>query len=353
MKASVQNEFGGPDVLQIEDLPDPQPGPDDVVIAVQAVSVNRTLDLAVRGGTYLRRPPLPHVLGVDPSGVIVEVGSNVTNRSVGDRVVANPFVPTDDPNAHVSREVGRMHLLGVDIWGGYAELVCIPATNTRLIPEGVSFEQATVIARHGPTALNLIENCGRLAAGETVLVMGASGGIGSMAIQISKLMEANVIAAAGRDSSLEAVVELGADAAINYSKEDITEQVERFTDGKGVDVVCENVGDPKLWPQAFQSLAVGGRLVTAGAHAGGMVQVDLKRLYFRRLQIIGDGSEAPDGFERSLSWASKGKVKGLVDRVMHFDDAPEAHRAVAERSTVGKILLTPQSKSNHLSAELS
>jgi NADPH:quinone reductase-like Zn-dependent oxidoreductase len=246
-----------------------------------------------------------------------------------------------------------MHLLGVDIWGGYAELVCIPATNTRLIPEGVSFEQATVIARHGPTALNLIENCGRLAAGETVLVMGASGGIGSMAIQISKLMEANVIAAAGRDSSLEAVVELGADAAINYSKEDITEQVERFTDGKGVDVVCENVGDPKLWPQAFQSLAVGGRLVTAGAHAGGMVQVDLKRLYFRRLQIIGDGSEAPDGFERSLSWASKGKVKGLVDRVMHFDDAPEAHRAVAERSTVGKILLTPQSKSNHLSAELS
>lgn len=341
MKAVVQHAFGGPEVLELMDVPDPRAGPKDVVVAVCAVSVNRTLDLAVRSGTYVRKPPLPHVLGVDPSGVVVAVGEAVTNRKVGDRVFVNLFIPTDSPNAIFMREVGRVHLLGVDIWGGYAEQVAVPAENTHLIPDELSFEQATVVARHGPTALNLVERRGCLKPGETMLVMGATGGIGSLAVQIGKLNGATVIAAAGAANRVEAARKLGADHVINYRECDLTEEIERITEGKGVDLVCDNVGDNELWPKAFSALALGGRMVTAGAHAGGQVALDLRRLYMKRIQIIGDGSEMPGGMERTFALASQGKLFGSVDRVLPLERAAEAHRLVGERGGVGKVLLKP------------
>jgi len=342
MKAIVLEAFGGPDVLRLADVPDPHCGPDDVLVAVHAVSVNRTLDLAVRSGSYVRRPPLPHVLGVDPAGVVVAVGGRVTGRKVGDRVFVNLFVPSDDPKAIYMREVGRVQLLGVDRWGGYAEKVAVPATNTHPIPEGIDFAQAIALARHGPTALNLLENRAGVRAGDTVLVMGATGGIGSLAVQIAKLNGATVIAAAGAAERVEAARALGADFVVDYRKNDLRTEVERITDGRGVDIVCDNVGDPDLWPKAFWSLALGGRLVTAGAHAGGEVGLDLKRLYMRRLQIIGDGSEAPGGVARIFDLAVAGSLRGLVQQILPLEDAARAHELVAARTGVGKIVLTPQ-----------
>lgn len=342
MKAVVQNSFGGPEVLELKQVPDPVPAPDEVVVDVHAVSINRTLDLAVRAGTYVRRPPLPHVLGVDPSGVVMAAGSKVRDRKVGDRVFVNLFVPTDNPAALFMREVGRVHLLGVDIWGGYAEKVAVPASNTHPIPDSLDFNQATVLARHGPTALNLIERRGAIKAGETLLVMGAAGGIGSLAIQIGKLHGATVIAAAGSPNRVQAALDFGADHAINYRDSDLAVEIESLTGGRGVDLVCDNVGDPQLWPKAFGSLALGGRMVTAGAHAGGKVELDLRRLYIKRIQIIGDGSELPNGIARTFALAAAGKLRGVVDQVLPLDAAAEGHRLVAAREGVGKVLLSPQ-----------
>lgn len=342
MKAMIQHSFGGPEVLQLAHMPDPVPGPHEVVVDVHAVSVNRTLDLAVRAGTYVRRPrQLPHILGVDPSGIVAAVGSEVRDRKPGDRVFVNLFIPTDDPEAIVMREVGRVHLLGVDIRGGYAEKVAAPAGNTHLIPERLDFEQATVLARHGPTALNLVERRGGIKAGETMLVMGATGGIGSLAIQIGNLNGATVIAGAGSPERAQATLALGADHAIDYRAADLAEEVARITGGRGVDLVCDNVGDPDLWPKAFASLALGGRMVTAGAHAGGQVTLDLRRLYMKRIQIIGDGSELPGGIERTFELAAAGKLSAGIDRVLPLEDAAEAHRLASGREGIGKILLKP------------
>lgn len=342
MKAIVLDRFGGPDVLRYAEVPEPTPGPDDVLVEVHAVSVNRTLDLAVRSGSYVRKPPLPHVLGVDPAGIVVAVGDHVGDRKVGDRVFVNLFVPTEDPRSVYMREVGRVQLLGVDRWGGYAEKVAVPAANTRIIPAGLDFAEAIALARHGPTALNLLERRAGMRSGDTVLVMGATGGLGSIAVQIAKLAGATVIAAAGAPERVAAASALGADHAIDYRAADLQAEVQRITDDRGVDIVCDNVGDPELWPKAFASLALGGRLVTAGAHAGSSVALDLRRLYMRRLQIIGDGSEAPGGIERIFDLAVSGAIRGLVQQVLPLSDAARAHELVASRTGVGKIVLAPQ-----------
>ena len=342
MKAVVMNGFGGPEVLRLVDLPDPVPGPGEVVVEVHAVSVNRTLDLAVRAGQYVRRPPLPHVLGVDPAGVVVACGPGVTSPAPGARVFVNLFVPSDAPDAVFVREVGRVKLLGVDLPGGYAQRVAVPAANTHPVPDGLSFEQAVVIGRHGATAINLIERRAQVRPGERVLVMGASGGLGSLAVQIAALAGARVIAAAGSAARAASARALGATGVVDYRAADLEAAVMELTDGSGVDVVCDNVGDPELWPAAFRTLALGGRLVTAGAHAGGEVALDLRRLYLRRLQIIGDGSEAPDGLARSFALAAEGRLTGLVDRCYPLADAIEAHRRVAARDGIGKVILWPQ-----------
>lgn len=341
MKAIYFEKFGGPEVLQFGELPTPIVGPDDVLVRVHAVSVNRTLDLAVRSDQYIREVKLPHILGVDPSGVVVATGERVKDRKPEDRVWVSMFVPTDDKSAPVIPEFGHAHLTGVTIWGGYAEYVCVPAAITQIVPDHLSFADATVIARHTPTALNLIENCGAIKPGEWILVMGASGGLGNAAVQVARQAGATVIAAAGADDRVETAMKTGAHHGINYRQRDLTAEVMKLTDGQGVDVVCENVGDPDLWNQAFNSLAVHGRLVTAGAHAGTNVDLNLRQLYLRRIRIIGDGSEAPGGTARAFRLAAEGKLKPLIDRILPLSQAAEAHRYVAARSGIGKVVLDP------------
>jgi NADPH:quinone reductase-like Zn-dependent oxidoreductase len=335
MKAMVIREFGGPDVMRLEDVPTPSPGPDEVVIRVHAVSVNRTLDLAVRAGTYAVRAALPHVLGVDPSGVVVAVGPGVTARKVGDRVVTRQILRPGTATAGPA-------LLGVHAWGGYAEYVKVPASATHAMPDGVDFVVATVVARHAPTALSMLRDVAKLAPGEWVLVMGASGGLGIAGIQIAKALGAHVIAAAGADDRVRASVALGADAGINYRAQDLTAEARRLTGGRGVDVVFENIADADLFPRAFASLARHGRLITAGAHGGGTVPLDVKSLYLNAITVIGStGQVTPDDLTLTLQAAAEGRHRVLVDRVLPLREAALAHRIVAERSGTGKIVLQP------------
>ena len=333
MKAIVFHEFGPPQVLRLEEVATPAPGPGEVLLKVHAVSVNRTLDLAVRAGQYAHRPELPHVLGVDPCGTVEAVGEGVTARKVGDRLACGPIVGTQRNGAPI--------ILGVNTWGGYAQFVKVPAQVTHLIPAELDFMTAAVVARHAPLAFTQLRERAKVKPGEWVLIMGAAGGLGSIAVEAAKHLGAHVIAAAGSDARVEAARQLGADAGVNYHTQDLTAEVRRITGGAGANVVLENVGDPELFPKAFAALARGGRLVTAGGHAGGIVPLDVRHLYLNRITVIGDPLDTPENFELGLKLAAQGRLKVLVDQVLPLSVAAHAHRLVEARGGIGKILLDP------------
>jgi NADPH:quinone reductase len=285
----------------------------------------------LRSGKYAKPIKLPHILGVDPSGVIAAVGEGVADRKVGDRVITLPWrtVP-----------VGPSDSVGVQHLGGYAEYVKLPASATVIVPDGVDFATATIVGRHAPAAFTQLR-AAEVKPDEWVLIMGAAGGLGSAAIQVAKYQGAKVIAAAGADDRVAAAVALGADAGVNYRTQDLAAEVMRIT-GKGANIVLENIGDRDLFTQAFNSLARLGRMVTSGAHAGGKVELDLNKLYLNQISILGRlGARNEDAVE-ALNAAAQGRFKVLIDRVMPLEAAAEAHRIVDERQSIGKVILDPR-----------
>jgi NADPH2:quinone reductase len=335
LKAIVIREFGPPSVMKLEEVPTPEPGEGEVLIKVYAVSVNRTLDTKVRAGKYARPVKLPLVPGVDPSGVIVKLGAGVTHRKVGERVTVALRLGNQNTGADALR------LLGVHAWGGYAEYVRAIAANTTVIPDGVDFPTATVVTRHAPTAFHLLRDHAKVEPGEWVLVMGAAGGLGSAGVQVAKFLGARVIAAAGADERVKVGLDLGADAGVNYRAQDLTVETMRVTEGRGVNVVFENIGDPELFPKAFAALARRGRLVTAGGHGGGIVPLDVNRLYLNHLTVMGRTGESAEAAGICLKMAAEGRLKALIDRTLPLSHAVEAHELVESRSGIGKVILDP------------
>jgi NADPH2:quinone reductase len=191
-------------------------------------------------------------------------------------------------------------------------------------------------------AFNQLVNKAKLQRGEWVLVMGATGALSSCCVQAAKLLGATVIAGAGADERVAAALGYGADFGVNYRAQDLAREVMRLTAGRGVDVVVENIADPTLWPGAFNSLGMGGRLVTAGAHGGGEVTLDVKRLYLKRIQITGTAGTNRKDVERALDAAAAGKIRAIIDRTMPLREAAAAHRMMEEQQILGKIILTPQ-----------
>jgi NADPH2:quinone reductase len=344
MRAVVLREHGDRDVLHVESVPTPEPGPGEVLLRVHAVSINRSFDLSVRQGAGGYGPVLPLVLGVDPSGVVEATGQGVERPSAGARVTIHPYVACGACAACQSEQPSpctQRRMIGVHRWGGDAEYLVLPAANVIPIPDKVSFADATVAVRHVPAAYSLARRVG-LQAGETVLVMGAAGALGSCALQIARQMGATVIAAAGTDERATATLALSADHAVNYRAVDLERAVLDLTGGRGVDAVFENIGDPTLWPGAFNSLATGGRLVTVGAHGGGTVALDVRRLYSKRLQVVsGLGAEAPEDAQRALDHVAAGSLRMLIDCILPLSKIQEAHRLVEEGSALGKVILDP------------
>lgn len=344
MKAVVLNEFGGPEALSLMEVPRPAAGPGEVLVQVHAVSVNRTLDLQVRRGTYDPRLTLPLVLGADPSGTVVALGQGVQETGIGHRVAVLSAVRCGACAYCRAGEEGDCRdtrHVGVHRWGGYAEYVCVPAGNICSIPDRLSFPEATVITRHFPAAFNLLNNKAELRPGEWALIMGAAGALGSCGVQVAKLMGARVIAAAGTDERVDAARTFGADFGVNYRTADLAAEVMRITEGRGVDVVFENIGDPTLWPGAQGSLGYRGRLVTAGAHGGGLVTLDVNQLYRRRQRIIGTAGGSRHDAELALQAAAAGRIRAIIDRVMPLREAALAHQILEAQAVIGKLILSP------------
>lgn len=320
MKAILMHEYGEPDVLKYEEVEQPSAEPGEVLIKVHAVTINRTLDLWIREGTSGYDPQLPVILGMDSAGTIESLGEGVEGFKHGDRVAA---------------------ILRPPIGHGYAEFVTASADKTYHVPESVDYPTAAAVSRHFPMAYSLCR-AADLQKDQWVLIMGAAGSLGAAAVQVAKHRGAHVIAAAGSDSRAESALALGADACINYRSSDITTNALSITEGQGVNAVFENIADPDLWPGAFNSLAKNGTLVTVGAHGGGDVTLDVRRLYRDGLTIKSGlwYTHAGDA-DNALALAAAGSYRAEIHTVLPLSQAPEAHRIASRSDTLGKVVMDP------------
>jgi NADPH:quinone reductase-like Zn-dependent oxidoreductase len=343
MKAIVIHQFGPPEVLTYQDVPDPQPRAGEIRIRIHAATVNRVLDVSLRAGREgAREPVLPLIPGVDCAGVVDAVGPGIEHWHKGMRVAAAGMMPLAICAENGKDYAGPVGMMGIKRPGGFAELVAVPACAAIALPDVLDFHHAAVVMRHVPTAWNLLCNVAALKAGETVLIMGAGGNLGTIGVQIAKnVIGARVIAAAGSDERVRMGLELGADHGINYAAQDILAEVMRITAGKGVDVLYDNIANPKVLPRAFLAIGMNGRLVTAGAHGGPDVTINFSHLYHKRITIKGQPGYHPPDLAQCFAAVAAGKVAAQIERVLPLSRAAEAHRLVESGAAQGKIVLDP------------
>ena len=341
MKALRFHEHGGPEVLRLEEVPDPQPGDGEVVVRVRACGANR-LDLWVRAGTLPVKVPLPHISGSEVAGEVAALGPGVRGVSEGQRVAVHPYLFDGTCEYCLAGEEStclRGDILGLVSDGGFAELVKVPANSLVPIPDGLGFEQAAALTLAAMTAWHMLDRA-RIEPGETVLVLAAGSGVGSAAIQIARLRGARVIATASSDEKLERARELGAHELVNYAREDLREAVRRLTNRRGVDVVVEHVGQA-TWPASVASLARNGRLVTCGATTGSDARFDLWSFFAKQISFIGCYGGRREDLRSILAVAAAGDIQPVIDRVLPLERVGEAQAALEAREQFGKIIITP------------
>lgn len=342
LRAIAFTRHGGPEVLEMTDLPTPEPRAQEVRVRVKAVALNH-LDLFVRQGWPGLKLELPHVLGSDVAGVVDAVGAEVTDVAVGAEVVLNPGLSCGACEKCLAGDdvlCRRYQIIGEDTRGGYAEYVCVPKQNLLPKPKALSFEEAACLPLTFLTAWHMLVTRAQLQPGETVLIHAAGSGVGSAGVQIAKLMGATVIATASTAAKLEKAKALGADHLVNYAETDFLAEVKRLTNRRLVDVVFEHVG-ATTWDKSVACLPKGGRLVTCGATSGAEVKVDLRTLFYKSISLLGSKMGSKAELFRVMELVEAGKLKPVLDRVLPLSAAAQAHALLAERKTFGNVVLTP------------
>jgi NADPH:quinone reductase-like Zn-dependent oxidoreductase len=340
MKAVRIHEFGGPEVLRYEDIPDPRSRKDQVLVRVNACAMNH-LDLWVREG--LSGVNLPHILGSDVAGEIVELGEYVSGFKAGDRVLLAPMYFCNHCAkcvAGLQNQCPEFTVLGNRVDGGNCELIAAPAANAIPIPDRLDFNQAASVPLVFLTAWHMLVGRAGIRPGQTVLVLGASSGVGIAAIQVAKLFRARVITTAGDEKKLEKARALGADHGISHYQQKISEEVRKITNKEGVDIVVEHVG-AATWEESIKCLKPAGVLVTCGATTGPNVAIDLRFLYSRQLSLLGSYMGTMGELHEVLGHVFAGRLKPVVDRVFALKEIRAAHEYMEKSQMFGKVVLVP------------
>jgi len=342
MRAMVFYEHGGPEVLQFrQDIAQPVPAPDQVLVRVHYAALNR-LDDFVRTGWRGLDLAFPHILGADFAGTVAGAGDQVHGWAEGQRVVANPTLwcgvcPQCLAGQH--QRCDRFAILGEHVPGSYAEYVCVPARNLMAIPDGVPDEPAAAAPLVAVTAWRMLIVDGGLRAGEKVLVVGAGGGLNTMAIQIARLAGAEVYVVAANPAKAEAAKSLGAHWTVDRQSEPNWGKAVWAVSGKrGMDVVVDNVGEG-TWAASLRCLARGGRLLTVGGTTGYNAVTPLNLIFGRHLSIVGSTMGSQSDFEAVMSQVWAGRLKPVVDSVFQLADYPDALQRMMSGEAIGKILL--------------
>jgi zinc-binding alcohol dehydrogenase/oxidoreductase len=317
LKAIRIHEDGGPEVLRYEDAPDPEPGPGEVLVRLRAASLNH-LDLWIRKG--LPSVPKPRILGADGAGL---------REDTGERVVINPGIEHDE----------RITVIGEHMDGTHAELVAVPESNVYPLPEEISFEEAAAFPLVFETAYRLLATKAQLREGEWVLLWGIGSGVATAGLAIARTLGARALVTSSSDEKLERARELGADAAVNHANGDVRAAVAEATDGQGVDVVLEHVGEA-TWQSSLQAARPGGRIVVCGATSGPNPPAALHRIWWKQLTIYGSTMGTREDFEAAYELVKSGRAKPIVDSVFPLAEARAAHERMDAAQQFGKIVLT-------------
>lgn len=340
MKAVLFHQHGGPEVLEYTDFPTPKPKPGEALIRLRAAALNR-MDVLVRNGWPGLKLDLPHINGADGAGEIVEINGATKDLEVGDRVVLNANLGCGSCEfclAGRDNLCSNWHLLGETIRGTYAEYVCVPVRQLYKLPNDFDFHQAAASALVYQTAWHSLVKRGNLQSGETVLIVGAGGGVNTASVQIAKWLGAQVVMVGSDAHKLAKAESIGADILIDRSKEaDWSKAVYLATNKRGVDVVVDNVGTTFM--QSLRALRKGGRLLTVGNSAGPKFEIDNRYIFAKHLSIIGSTMSTLADFKEVMDLIVTGKLKPILDTTYPLKDAAAAQIRLWQNKNFGKITL--------------
>jgi NADPH:quinone reductase-like Zn-dependent oxidoreductase len=343
MKAIFFEQHGGIDVLKYAALPTPEPKPGEALLRVRAVSLNH-LDIWVRRGWPGLRLDMPHITGSDVAGEIVALNSPTSTWTTGTRVVVNPGILTSDDEwtrtGQDSLSPGY-RILGEQLKGGLAEYVCVPLSNLFRLPDTVSFEEGAAPLLVGVTCWRMLFERARIRAGETMLVVGAGGGVNSLSILLGRAAGATVIALTSGSTKLEKALGLGASAAIDYSAQpEWHTEVLKLTKGRGVDVVVDNVG-AKTFAKSLRAVARGGRIVTVGNTKGYEISFDNRLLFTKQVSLIGSTMGSRQDFIEAMEFLWEKNIKIPIDSVAPLSEGIKMIKRLEDGQQFGKIVLLP------------
>jgi NADPH:quinone reductase-like Zn-dependent oxidoreductase len=341
MRAAVIHGYGGPECITVEEVADPRPGPGEVVVALRAAALNH-LDIWIRRGRPGPDLPMPHVLGSDGAGVVVELGEGVSGFEEDDEVVIFPGLSCRQCEAcrrGEPSECVQFGILGSQRWGTFAERVCVPAVSLHQKPRTLSFPETAALPVAYLTAWRMLSSRARVRAGESVLIHGVGGGVALAALQIAKLLGAHAIVTSSSDTKLAHAVELGADHVVNYARtEDVAAEVRELTDGRGVDIAFDSVGAAS-WPIDLAAVRKAGRVVLCGVTTGAEVTANLQAIYWNQLTILGStlGSDAEMG--QLLRAVEINMLSPVIDSEVPLSEVREATERMERGEQFGKIVL--------------
>ncbi len=327
MRAVRIHSDGGPDVLVVEDVPDPVAGPGEVLVRLRASGLNH-LDVWIRKG--LPSVPKPRILGADGAGVVEALGDGVTGFAPGDRVVLNPGVEAAD---------GAIHVIGEHGDGTNAELIAVPATNVHPIPDGLSFEEAAAFPLVFETAYRMLVTRAALREGEWVFAWGIGSGVSTAALAIAKALGARVIVTSSSDAKLARARQLGADVTLNHATDDVRAAVKEATGGHGADVVVEHVGEA-TWKTSLEVAAREGRITVCGATTGPNPPAGLHRVWWKQLSILGSSMGTSADFAAVYELVASRRALPVVDEVFPLAEIRAAHTRLEAGEQLGKIVLS-------------